>query len=392
MAGVRAASTKGGSPAALDRGDTSADLPSDQSITLAVEGRWTTETAGALFARVVELAAEPRCSLHVDLSKVEELDTTGAWLLWRTQKRFEQAGQEVCYAGLQPAHRELLELVRAHDVPCPVEPDRPAAWLVATEYVGHAVASLALRLWRGLSFLGLFVVALARTLRRPRRLPIAPLVHHMGDVSLPAMPVVALIGFLIGVVIAYQGAVQLSQFGAEVFVVDLVTISVLREIGILLTAIVVAGRSGSAFAAEIGAMSLNEEIDAMRTIGLDPMERLVVPRVLALVVMLPILTLISDWTALLGGAVASWSFVGLAPSAYVARVRDAAWLSTFLVGIVKAPVFGAVVALAGCHEGLEVRGGAAELGTRTTRSVVEAIFLVIVLDAVFSVFFANVGF
>ena len=226
---------------------------------------------------------------------------------------------------------------------------------------------------------------------RPSRIRLTPFPAHLELVGLNALPIVGLISFLIGVVLAYQGAVQLQRFGAEVFVVDLIGVSVLREIGILLTAIVVAGRSGSAFAAAIGSVKLYQEVDAMRTLGLDPMETLVLPRVLALVVAMPLLCFFSDLMGLLGGGVMAWAVLGIGPGLYIERLHDAVGLWAFWVGMIKAPVFGFVIAMVGCMEGLRVEGSADSVGRQTTRAVVASIFLVIVLDAVFSIFFSIVG-
>jgi phospholipid/cholesterol/gamma-HCH transport system permease protein len=213
----------------------------------------------------------------------------------------------------------------------------------------------------------------------------------MEQVGLNALPIVGLISFLIGIVLAYQGAQTLRQFGAEVFVVDLIGISMLREIGILLTAIVVAGRSGSAFAAAVGSMMVHEEVDAMRTLGLDPMEVLVLPRLLALVLTLPMLAFFSDMMGLLGGGLMSWVVLDITPVVYIERMNNAVGLWTFWVGIIKAPFFGFLIAMVGCLEGFRVSGSAESVGQQTTRAVVTSLFLVIVVDALFSIFFSTVG-
>jgi len=231
-----------------------------------------------------------------------------------------------------------------------------------------------------------------RTAKNPSRLRVTPLVYHMEQVGLNAVPIVALISFLIGIVLAYQGATQLRQFGAEIFTVELVSISVLREIGILLTAIIVAGRSGSAFTAQIGSMKLHEEIDAMRTLALDPMEMLVVPRVLALILVLPMLGFISDMMGLFGGLLMCWTVLDIMPGTFIARVEEWVPLSHFWVGIIKAPFFALMIGLIGCYEGLKVEGSAESVGRLTTKSVVESIFMVIVVDAFFSVYFAEIGY
>jgi phospholipid/cholesterol/gamma-HCH transport system permease protein len=230
-----------------------------------------------------------------------------------------------------------------------------------------------------------------RTILRPRRLRLTSLTHHLEQTCLNALPIVGLIAFLIGVVMAYQGADQLKRFGAEIFTVDLVGVSILREIGILLTAIVVAGRSGSAFTAEIGAMSVNQEIDALRTLGLDPNEVLVMPRMLALMIALPLLAFFADILGLAGGGLMAWVVLDISPGQFLAQLEGAIGPATFWVGIVKAPVFAFLIAMVGCYEGLLVSGSADSVGFHTTKSVVTGIFLVIVFDALFSILFSYLG-
>jgi len=231
------------------------------------------------------------------------------------------------------------------------------------------------------------VVSVLRALGSPKRLRLPSVVRHVYETGVTAIPIVALIAFLISVIVAYIGAQQLLKFGGEIFVVDLVAISVLRELGVLLTAIIVAGRSGSAFAAEIGVMKLNEEVDALRAIGMDPVEVLVVPRVLGLVIALPLLTVLADAMGLAGGALLSWSLVDITLYQYVERVSESLSETTFWVGLVKAPVFAVLIALVGTMRGMQVRGSSRELGRLTTVAVVQSIFLVILFDAVFAVVF-----
>jgi phospholipid/cholesterol/gamma-HCH transport system permease protein len=240
-------------------------------------------------------------------------------------------------------------------------------------------------------YLGLFLARLAQSLVRPRRFRLTALVHHCQDVGLRAVPIVAVMAFLIGVVLAFQGSAQLRQFGAEVFVVDLIAVSILRELGILLTAIIVAGRTASSFTAAIGSMKMREEIDAMRTLGIDPAAALIVPRVLALLLMLPILGLIANLAGLLGGALMSWIELGISPAMFRIRLIEGTDISHLIVGMVKAPVFALIIGIIGCHAGMQVQANAESLGRMTSAAVVSAIFAVIVADAMFSVFFARVG-
>ena len=258
-------------------------------------------------------------------------------------------------------------------------------------HIGVAVEDIARETIHLIGFFGLVVSTLFRTVRQPSRLRVTSLIYHMEQVGLNALPIVGLISFLIGVVLAFQGSSQLQRFGAEIFVVNLVAVSILRELGILLTSIVIAGRSGSAFTAQIGSMKVNEEIDAMRTLGLDPIEVLVVPRLLALVFTLPLLAFFADIMGLLGGGLMAWLALGIPPDAFIERLNTSIGMWSFWVGIIKAPVFAFLIAMIGCYEGFQVVGSAESVGQRTTRAVVEAIFLVIVVDAVFSIFFQIIG-
>jgi phospholipid/cholesterol/gamma-HCH transport system permease protein len=258
------------------------------------------------------------------------------------------------------------------------------------DHVGRGTADAAAGLARIIGFFGQVVVRILGTLLHPSRMRPTSLVFHMQETGLNAVPIVALMAFLIGIVIAYQGADQLRQFGAEVFVVDLIAISVLRELGILLTAIIVAGRSASAFTAAIGSMKMREEVDALTTLGLDPIQVLVLPRVLALLVMLPALALVADLAGLLGGGLMAWFTLGISPGMFRTRLLDTD-VSHFLVGLAKAPFFALIIGVVGCFQGLQVEGNAESLGRLTSRAVVQAIFMVILADASFSILFAAAG-
>ncbi len=360
-------------------------------LVVAAGGAWSVASIAPLDGVLAALAPPSQTTVTLDVSALESLDTAGAWLLHRTLKRLREAGLEARLSGASPEHAILLDRVAANDRPAEVAPPAANAFLEMLRHLGVASAEAAHEAGQLVGFLGLVVSTLVRALLRPGRVRFTSLVHHLEQVGLNAMPIVGLISFLIGVVMAYQGAVQLQRFGAEVFVVDLIGISVLRELGILLTAIVVAGRSGSAFSAQIGSMKVREEVDAMRTLGLDPVEVLVLPRLLALVVALPLLAFFADLMGLLGGALMSWVALDISPRLFVERLHEAVDLWTFLVGIVKAPVFAVLIAVVGCFEGMRVEGSAESVGQLTTRAVVESIFLVIVFDAVFSVFFAAIG-
>jgi phospholipid/cholesterol/gamma-HCH transport system permease protein len=360
-------------------------------LDLRAGGSWDVRQAARLGASLAAVGRGKAGAVALDLGAVERLDTAGAWLILRAARDFEGSGAAVEFVNLRPEHQAMLEQVAANDKPCPVEPPRESALVQVVSHVGRAT----LRAWRKtkgeVRFLGHVVAALAQTAAQPRRLRLTALVWHMEEVGFNALPIVGLISLLIGVVLAYQGATQLEKFGAQVFVVNLVGVSVLREIGILLTAIVVAGRSGSAFAASIGSMVIREEVDAMRTLGLSPVEVLVLPRILALVLMLPVLAFFADLMGLLGGMLMCWLALDITPIVFLDRLRAAVGVEHFWVGISKAPVFGFVIGLVGCLDGLRVSGSAESVGRQTTRAVVTSIFLVIVADAFFSVFFSYLG-
>ena len=341
--------------------------------------------------RLRRFVPDPVPRVVVDLGEVERLDTSGAWLVYRTIKEFRAAGISVDLAAAGAAHRAMLEEVERNDKQCDVERPNWNPVLRIVRRVGANAEAICNEAKLALGFSGMLFAGALRILANPTRFRFTSFVFHMERVGVNALPIVALISFLIGIVLAYQGAIQLQRFGAEIFVVNLVSVSMLREIGILLTAIVVAGRSGSAFTAEIGSMVVNEEVDAMRVLGLDPIEILVLPRVAAMVVMLPALAFVSGLMGLLGGMLMCWVVLDISPGLFVHQLNDAVDIWTFWTGMIKAPVFAMLIAFTGCFEGLRVGRSAASVGARTTRSVVSSIFLVIVADAVFSIFFAIIG-
>jgi phospholipid/cholesterol/gamma-HCH transport system permease protein len=329
--------------------------------------------------------------VRVDLSGVTRLDTSAAWALSVLKGRLAAAGQGVEIVGASAGAASLLETVtKAMPDPEPPPARRPTPLdrlaKLGEQVVGGTGFVLALT-----GYFGMFLARLARSIRHPGEFRLTALVHHCEDVGFKAVPIVALMAFLIGVVLAFQGSTQLRQFGAEVFVVDLIAISILRELGILLTSIIVAGRSASAFTAAIGSMKMREEIDAMRTLGLDPAALLFVPRILALVIMLPILGLIANLMGLLGGGIMAWADLGISPAMFTTRLLEGTDINHVFVGMIKAPVFAVIIGVVGCHAGMQVKSNAESLGRMTSASVVTAIFVVIVADAMFSVFFARIG-
>ncbi|WP_372890552.1 ABC transporter permease [Rhodosalinus sp.] len=326
-----------------------------------------------------------------DLSDARRIDTGVAWALLTARDRLAAAGTRAEIAGATGDVAAILETVRAAWPEPEAQPAPPRGLRVPVERLGERVAGG----WHGflgfLGLLGLFVARLAGAVVRPREFRFTALAHHCQAVGLQAVPIVTLMAFLIGVVLAFQGSAQLRQFGAEVFVVDLIAISILRELGILLTAIIVAGRTASAFTAAIGSMKMREEIDAMRTLGIDPGHALIVPRVLALVLMLPILGLLANLAGLFGGALMSWIELGISPAMFMTRLSEGTDLDHAIVGMVKAPVFAVLIGVIGCRAGLEVGSTAESLGRMTSAAVVAAIFAVILADALFSIFFQQIG-
>lgn len=322
----------------------------------------------------------------IDLSDVGYVDTVGAWLIYRTARDIR-----VEIVGADPAVDQLIRTVGGVDPPTDVRPDPPNPILRILNDVGEST-TIAITTFAGLvGFFGAVVGAAISLMLHPGRIRWNAVIQRFDVVGVRALGIVGLMSFLIGLVIAQQGAVQLRQFGAEVFTVNLVGRLTLRELGVLMTAIMVAGRSGSAFAAQIGTMKLTEEIDAMRTIGVSPIEALVLPRVLAAVIMLPLLGFYASIVAIIGGGVLSWVALDIPPATFFTRIREVVPITDVYVGLVKAPVFGAIIAISGCYQGMQVKGNAEQVGFRTTAAVVQAIFMVIVLDAFFAVFFTWIG-
>lgn len=348
-------------------------------------GAWIVEHAAALDRLIAETAkvAPPKA---LDLSEVTLLDSAGAWLLARATSQGEAGA--VPWLNLAAEFQPLAERVLAAGPKVTPERPRPRTFVDWVADVGEGAEEVFSETLDLVAFFGEFVLALGRVILRPRRFRWKPLLVHIEQTGINALPIVGLISFLVGVVLAYQGADQLRRFGAQIFTVNMVGVSVLREMGILLTAIVVAGRSGSAFTAQIGTMQVSEEVDALRTMGLDPMEVLAIPRVAALVISLPLLTFFADLMGLLGGGVMCVLLVDITFSQYLGLLNNAVTATHFWVGMVKAPVFAILIALVGCFEGLRVSGSAESVGKMTTRSVVEGIFLVIIFDALFSVLFS----
>jgi phospholipid/cholesterol/gamma-HCH transport system permease protein len=321
--------------------------------------------------------------LSIDASAVTAMDTSGAWMLHRTIGALQRQGHSVQLRGLRPEFDALLRLIASRSV----TQETAAAPGMLARFGQQSWRSLLSTLGM-LSFLGENAIALLRSLAQPRRIRWRPILHNLQTAGFEALPITGLLSFLMGIVIAYQGAEQLRQFGANIYVVDLVGLSMVRELSPMLTAIIVAGRSGSAYAAQIGTMKVTEEIDALRTIGVAPLELLVLPKVLALVVALPLLTFYTDVMGVLGGMIMARAQLDVSFGAFFDRLDEAISLTSFLIGIGKAPVFAIIIALVGCYQGFQVGGSADSVGRQTTLSVVQSVFLVIVTDSLFSIVFS----
>ena len=333
--------------------------------------------------REIDASPDP---LTIDVSGVTKMDTVGAWLIYRTVR---DRGAKV--VGASREVQGLLDQVAEADVPAQVRPEQPPSAIRVLSELGGWVAEAGRTMVGLVAFLGAVLIAFAAIIRWPKRFRVNAVIQRFDFVGVRALGIIGLMSFLIGIVIGQQGAVQLRQFGAEVYTINLVGRITLRELGPLMTAIMVAGRSGSAFAAQIGTMKLTEEVDAMRTIGVSPIEALVVPRMIAAVVMMPLLSFYSMMITLLGGGIYVWIDLGIPPLTYIERLQEVVPIRDLWVGMVKAPVFGFIIALTGCFQGMLVAGDSEQVGIRTTAAVVQAIFLVIVIDAVFAVFFSQVG-
>jgi len=382
----------------MSNGHTASEKPmldgtlSGGRLTLVARGAWTSVHANDLELLVERAAAQIGGArmLSIDAAAVRELDTLGAWLLERLLRGVE-AGSKAELLGLPSRFNGLLDEVhqvnRKPPTPRPVQNKA----IAALEAVGRATVGVKTGAEAFLDMLGAVGAALMRVLLHPKSFRFTSAVHHTYRVGWQALPIVLLITFLIGCIIAQQGFFHFRKFGADAYVVDMVGILILRELGVLIVAIMVAGRSGSSYTAELGSMKMREEIDALRTMGFDPVEVLILPRIVALVIALPILAFAGSMAALYGGGLVAWLYGDMNPSIFVARLQEAISVTHFQVGIIKAPFMALVIGIVACSEGLKVKGSAESLGLQTTTSVVKSIFLVIVLDGLFAIFFASIG-
>ncbi len=363
------------------------------ALEIALEGGWVVGASRALedAAAALQEAGGRAKSVRFDFSGLERLDTAGAWMIDKARVTLNARGIDAQFVRMDQNQATLLGEAKY------VKEDAPAPRRVATVFalladLGEAMVGAGRDLVTGVAFLGEVVTAFLKLLLQPVNFRPISLVFHMEAFGFRSVPIIATINFLVGCIVAQQGLFQLRRFGAATYAVDLVGILVLRELGVLLTSIMIAGRSGSAITAEIGSMKMREEIDALRVMGLSSVEVLIVPRILALIFSLPLLTFLADMSALFGGLVVSWSYGGINPAIFMARLQGAIGLNTFLVGLIKAPFMALAIGLIAAVEGFAVEGSAESLGRRVTASVVKAIFMVIVVDGLFAIFFASIRY
>ena len=364
--------------------------PDDGTATLTFYGDWTVETLSERAKVTLKPISKEIKSLTIDGSEIKHIDPSGAWLIVSLLRKLTREGTEIQWDGLSKPNQRVISLVSMiehHTVPSSAHGRLYNGFIRVGQNATHA--------WHGVGelirFFGQFCTTLVSCLAQPQKLRVRSIVYHINDIGLKAAPITILMAFLISIVLGYQGANQLKLFGATIFTVNLVSITVLREMGVLITAIMVAGRSSSAFAAQIGVMKMNDEVNALRTIGLDPFEMLIIPRIVAIFIALPILTFLADLSGLLGTYFVSASLLDMSYLQFMTRLHGAVKIHSFYVGLMKAPFFAVLIGMVGCMQGMQVKTSATELGERTTMAVVQSIFLVILADALFSILFTVFG-
>lgn len=362
-------------------------------LDLAATGSWTAEHAQIL-EPLVDAATKsnsPVKNIALDTAQIEHLDTFGAWLLERALRTWTSQGREARLVGLRDDYRGLFEKVHTGTQKLTPPPPRGNRIISVLETVGMSMAGVGADLVLFAQMIGSLMVAVKRVVLHPSTFRFTSMVNHLERVGWQAVPIILLITVLIGAILAQQGIFHFRKFGADIYVIDMVGVLVLREVGVLIVCIMVAGRSGSSYTAELGAMKMREEVDALRTMGFDPIEVLILPRIMALVIAVPILTFLGSMAAIYGGGMVAWAYGGIEPPVFLSRLREAISIETFQVGMIKAPFMALVIGIVACVEGLQTQGSAESLGEQTTNSVVKSIFLVIVLDGIFAMFFASIG-
>jgi phospholipid/cholesterol/gamma-HCH transport system permease protein len=367
--------------------------PFGDTIRFDLAGEWTIGASRAIEAAAERLLAAAMAARYaiLDFSQVDRLDTAGAWLLDRTRQNLVAKGVEARMDRLTPEYGLLLKEAGYRDFGT-LPGKRHGNLIDLFADVGASVVAAGKDFYKGMSFLGEVVAAMGKLFLEPRRFRVTALVNHMEAFGLRSVPIIALINFLVGGIVAQQGIFQLSYFGATAFAVNLIGILILREMGVLLTSIMIAGRSGAAITAELGSMKMREEIDALTVMGLRPIDVLIVPRLTALIISLPLLTFVADMSAIFGGLLVAWGYGGMSPESFMLRLQSAVSLHSFLIGMIKAPFMALVIGIIASIEGLAVEGSAESLGRQVTTSVVKSIFMVIVVDGFFTMFFAAIRY
>jgi phospholipid/cholesterol/gamma-HCH transport system permease protein len=366
-----------------------AELSQPTAQELVLSGFWTAGGIGPIEHQLESIRLTSRTNVIADGTRIEALDTAGAWVLYKLLTRLRGGDVIVTVRGLPPRFAKLLDLVAQHIADAAGKPlSTRVPPPTALERIGRGAESAFSQSLALLAFIGESAYALAGCFRHPARFRWRTVLYNIRTAGVDALPIVGLLSFMLGIVVAYQGADQLRQYGANIFVADLVGLSMLREFAPLITAIIIAGRSGSAYAAQIGTMEVTEEIDAMRTLGIAPLEQLVLPKIIALVIALPLLTVFADFLGVFGGMLMARAQLGVGFGEFVDRFVKAVSITAYMVGIGKAPVFAGIIAAVGCFQGFRTRGGADSVGRQTTRAVVQSIFLVILTDGLFSIAFS----
>ena len=362
------------------------------SLGFKLEGCWNAQNMGTIERQLAIIQVPANTNVTADCAEIKAMDTAGAWVLQKMLQRLSQQNTIVNLSGLQPIFKKLLDAISADMVHLTQQENDDKSTLTSTpnfiEQIGQNTIDVFDQITEALSFIGETSIAFVKSLMQPNRIRWRPILFNIRSAGFDALPIVGLLSFLLGIVVAYQGADQLRQYGANIFVADLVGLSMLREFAPLMTAIIIAGRSGSAYAAQIGTMAVTEEIDAMRTIGISPQELLVLPKVIALIIVMPLLTVFADALGVFGGMLMARQQLDVSFVEFLDRFVKAVSPTAFMIGIGKAPVFAVIIAMVGCFQGFRTKGGADSVGRQTTRSVVQSIFLVIVADALFSIAFS----
>jgi phospholipid/cholesterol/gamma-HCH transport system permease protein len=363
------------------------------AIRFSLAGHWTVDSTALLETHVAGVLARAAGAARaiLDLGGIDRLDTSGAWLIDRTRQDLGRQGIETRVENLRPEYEILLTEAHYRLFPTPPRPARSHVRELLAD-IGESIVAVGQDFVRGIAFLGEIVIALGKVVRAPSRFRVTSLIFHMENFAFRSVPIIALINFLVGCIIAQRGVYQLQRFGATTYAVDLIGILTLRELGVLLTSIMIAGRSGSAITAELGSMKMREEIDALHVMGLRTVDVLVLPRLIALMLSLPLLTFVADIAALFGGLLVAWGYGGISPESFLSRLQTSVDLGDFWVGFIKAPFMALVICLIASVEGLAVEGSAESLGRRVTASVVKSIFTVIVIDGLFAMFFSAINF